>query len=185
MLALLAVSAAAADRAPDFELPSLGGEMVKLSEISAQKAVLISFWATWCVPCPEEMKHVQRFYDQYKDAGFDVLAISIDGTKTVSKVKSFVQGRRFSFPVLLDTNNDVKRRYQIKAVPTVYLLRPGGEVVYHHVGYRPGDEVALEKEIKKLMAALQPAAAPATDSANPTSPKDADSNAPATEAQKP
>jgi len=154
VLCLLGLGAASGgDQAPDFELPDLKGETVHLAEINADRPVLVSFWATWCVPCPEEMKHLQRFYDQYREAGFTILAISIDGTKTVSKVKSFVQGRRFTYPVLLDTNNDVKRRYHVKAVPTVYLLAPGGEVVYHHVGYRPGDELALGKQLESVMQA--------------------------------
>ncbi|MBM3318668.1 MAG: hypothetical protein FJY75_12530, partial [Candidatus Eisenbacteria bacterium] len=83
-------------------------------------------------------------------------------------VKPFVEGRRFSFPVLLDTNNDVMRKYLVKAVPSVCLLKPGGEVAYHHVGYRPGDEVALGREIAKLVAETNAAANPAgTGAAGP------------------
>jgi len=165
---LLATGAGAADKAPDFKLPDLAGEVVQLSEYNAKNPVLIAFWATWCIPCPEELKHIQRFYDQHKESGFRVLAISVDGTKSVAGVKPFVEGRRFSFPVLLDTNNDVMRRYLVKAVPSVCLLKPGGEVAYHHVGYRPGDEVALGREIAKLVAETNAAANPAgTGAAGP------------------
>ena len=165
-LAGLSQCAAAGDQAPDFKLPDLAGETIHLAEVDAENPVLVSFWATWCVPCPDEMKHLQRLYDEYRDEGLAVLAISIDGTKTVAKVKSFVNGRRFSYPVLYDTNNDVKRRYHVKAVPAIYLLRPGGELAYFHVGYRPGDEVALEKEIKSLLAELQRQRAQGDDAGN-------------------
>ncbi|MBD3237462.1 MAG: redoxin domain-containing protein [Candidatus Eisenbacteria bacterium] len=142
---------AAADQAPDFTLPDLSGNSVKLSATYPNGPVVLSFWATWCVPCPEEMKHLQRLWEKYGEQGLQVLAPSIDGSKTVSKVRPFVMGRRFSFPVLLDTNNDVKRLYRVAVVPTIFLIDTEGNVTYHHVGYRPGDEVELEKEIQKLL----------------------------------
>jgi peroxiredoxin len=159
--------ATAADKAPDFTLPNLDGKNVKLSELCPSGPVVLSFWATWCVPCPEEMKHLQRLYEKYGEQGLQVLAPAIDGSKTVSKVRPFVMGRRFSFPVLLDTNNDVKRLYRVAVVPTIFLINTAGEVVYHHVGYRPGDEVELEKEIQKV---LGPAKSQATEGAQGTSP---------------
>ncbi|MBP6875581.1 MAG: TlpA family protein disulfide reductase [Candidatus Eisenbacteria bacterium] len=143
--------AARADKAPDFSLPDLNGKSVRLSEINKSEPVIVSFWATWCQPCPQEMQHLQRFYETYAKSGLKIVAISIDGPKTVSKVKPFVTGRSFTFPVLLDTNNDVKRIFQVSAVPTVCVLKPGGEVTFHHVGYKPGDEVALEQEIRKVL----------------------------------
>jgi cytochrome c biogenesis protein CcmG/thiol:disulfide interchange protein DsbE len=170
---LLAAAVPAADRAPDFKLPDLKGETVQLSVANAKNPVLVTFWATWCVPCPEELKHVQKLYEQYKDRGLTVLAISIDGTKSVAQVKPFVDGRRFTFPVLLDTNNDAKRSFLVKAVPSLFLLKPGGEIAFQHVGYRAGDEVTLENEIKKLFAELPPTAAtspaPAESPASPPS----------------
>lgn len=145
--------AAAGETATDFSLPDLNGKAVKLSSVYAQGPVVVSFWATWCVPCPEELKHLQRFYEKYAADSLTVLAVAIDGPKTVAKVKPFVLGRRFTMPVLLDSNNDVKRLYRVPAVPTVYVLERGGTVSFTHTGYRPGDEVSLEKEIQKAIAA--------------------------------
>jgi peroxiredoxin len=145
--------AAAGETAPDFSLPNLDGKAVKLSSVYAKGPVVVSFWATWCVPCPEELKHLQRFYGKYPADSLTVLAVAIDGPKTASKVKPFVLGRRFTMPVLLDTNNDVKRLYQVTAVPTVYVIERGGKVAFTHTGYRSGDEVNLEKEIQKAIAA--------------------------------
>lgn len=169
LLGILAAApvASAADKAPDFTLPDLDGNSVKLSAACPAGPVVLSFWATWCVPCPEEMKHLQRLYEKYGDQGLQVLAPAIDGSKTVSKVRPFVMGRRFSFPVLLDTNNDIKRLYRVAVVPTIFLINTAGEVVYYHVGYRPGDEVELEKEIQKL---LGPAAAQGAEGQQATQP---------------
>jgi peroxiredoxin len=153
-LLLAGASLALADEmAPDFSLPNLDGKAVRLSSLYAKGPVVVSFWATWCVPCPEEMKHLQRFYEKYSADSLTVLAIAIDGPKTVSKVKPFVMGRRITMPVLLDSNNDVKRLYRVTAVPTICIVERGGRIAYSHVGYRPGDEVNLEKKIQLAIAA--------------------------------
>lgn len=153
LLFALAIPAQGVEKAPDFSLPSVAGDTVKLSAAYPKGPVVLSFWATWCVPCPEEMKQLQQLYDKYRERGLQVIATSIDGSKTVASVRPFVTGRRFTYPVLLDTNNDVKRLYQVTAVPTVFVINATGEIAYHHVGYRPGDEVELEKEIQKVLAA--------------------------------
>jgi peroxiredoxin len=150
-LLLSAPGAWGADAAPDFSLPDLNGKTVRLSSVYAEGPVVLSFWATWCVPCPEEMKHLQRFYEKYKEKGLTVLAPAIDGSKTVSKVKPFVMGRRFTYPILLDTNSDVKRLYRVAVVPTIFIIDRNGQITYSHVGYRPGDEVELEKAIQKAL----------------------------------
>lgn len=143
--------------APDFTLKNIEGKTVKLSEVYQDGPVILTFWSTWCKNCPEEMKHFQRFYDQYKEQGLTVLAVSIDGTKTVSKVRPWVTGRRLNYPILLDTKGDVKRLYHVKPVPHSFVIDSKGQIVYSHVGYRPGDEVKYERHVKELLKA-----APAT-----------------------
>lgn len=147
----LAPLAQAADQAPDFTLTDLGGKKVKLSDVYKDGPVLVSFWSTWCKNCPAEMKHFQRFYDKYKDQGLTVLSVSIDNSKTVAKVKPWIMGNRFSFPVLLDTNNDVMRLYHVRPVPHSFVVNQKGEIVYSHVGFRPGDEKGYEKTILELL----------------------------------
>lgn len=144
-------TAAPVDAAPDFILKDLNGKKVRLSKVYKEGPVMLSFWSTWCKNCPDEMKHFQRFYDKYKKQGFTVLGISIDDNKTVSKVRPWVMGRRFTFPILFDTKHDAKQLYHVKPVPHSFLVDQKGQIVYSHVGYRPGDEVAYEKELLKLL----------------------------------
>ncbi len=154
LLALAASPLSAADNvAPDFTLKNLQNQEVKLSDVYKDGPVLLTFWSTWCKNCPDEMKHFQRMFDAHKDKGLTVLAVSIDCSKTVSKVRPWINGRRFNYPVLLDTDHQVKRLYHVNPVPHSFVIDTQGHIVYSHVGYRPGDEKAYEAQIGKLLEA--------------------------------
>ncbi len=72
--------------APDFELETLDGEVVKLSELKGEK-VILNFWATWCPPCKEEMPEMQEFYDKYGD---DINVIAVNFKEKNDKVAEFL-----------------------------------------------------------------------------------------------
>ena len=88
----------------DFTLPDIDGNDVTLSQLMEKGPVLISFWATWCSPCKEEMKKINEIYNKYKDKGFTYIAINQDNQKSVSKVKAFITAQNYNFVVLLDTD---------------------------------------------------------------------------------
>src|SRR5690606_34227440 len=92
-------------KAPDFKLPDLDGNYLDLSKFTGEGPVLISFWATWCKPCMEELTEFNKIYNDYKDKGFKLIAISTDNEKTVAKVKPFIRSKGYNFTVLLDTNS--------------------------------------------------------------------------------
>ena len=138
--------------APDFELQNVEGKRVSLKSLLGKGPVILDFWATWCKPCVEEMKHLQRIYDEYQEKGLQIVAISQDGPRSVAKVKSFIKGRRFTFTVLLDTNKDVYRKFRLYGLPHTFVLNEKGEIVFRRFGYRPGDEVALKEKIDELIA---------------------------------
>jgi cytochrome c biogenesis protein CcmG/thiol:disulfide interchange protein DsbE len=137
--------------APDFVLPDLKGNNYKLSENLNKGPILINFWATWCVPCREEMKKLVEVYEKYEDGGLQILAISIDDPKSVSRVKSFINTRKYPFKVLLDTNSEVMQLFQAENPPYTALLNSKGMVFYTHSGYRKGDEKILDDKISMLI----------------------------------
>jgi len=151
MLFLSFSSFAQTAAAPDFVLPDLAGENYRLSKNFGAGPILINFWATWCAPCIEEMKKLKDLHQEFGQTGLTILAISIDDPKTVGKVKSFVNTNRYPFKFLLDTNNDVFRRYQGVNVPFTILLNRDGQAVYTHTGYRKGDAKKLQEQIAKLI----------------------------------
>lgn len=137
--------------APAFKLENVDGNYVSLKDELGDGPVLLSFWATWCKPCIEEMTKYKDIYEEYKDKGLKVLAISIDDERTVAKVKPFVKSKRYPFNVLLDTNSEVARKYYAQNIPYSVLLDKKGSIVYTHLGYMKGDELKMKNRIDELI----------------------------------
>lgn len=117
-------------KAPDFELKTLEGEAVKLSDYRG-KQVMLNFWATWCTPCQREMPEMEKFY-QNMDNDTVVLAVNIDPE---NDVKAFADRVGASFPILLDDKDEkVNDQYQILAMPTTYFIDANGKIKNKYVG---------------------------------------------------
>jgi peroxiredoxin len=142
-------------KAPNFTAEDLDGRKVELKSILPNGPVLISFWATSCKPCIQELSAVQKFYAEYKKKGFEVLAINVDGPRSLSAVKPKVKGLKWEFPVLLDTNKDVYRRYQVLGIPHSVIVDQNGDIRYTHTTYRAGDEKLIQKKIDELLLETQ------------------------------
>lgn len=162
----IVVAAAMADesrvKAPSFETTNLDGERVVLDDLLGKGPIVVDFWATWCKPCIKELPYIQRLHEEYADEGLQVFAVATDSPKSQSRVKPFVKGRKFTFPVWLDGAEDVFKKLQGKgSIPYVVVLDSAGYIRYQHTGYRPGDEKELEKVVTELMAEEAAAAASA------------------------
>jgi cytochrome c biogenesis protein CcmG/thiol:disulfide interchange protein DsbE len=143
---------------PDFTLPDMNGNIVSMSKSLGQGPIYISFWATYCKPCMEELKIIEKYYEKYKNRGFRVFAIDMEGPKTQSKVKSLMISMGFTFDILLDNNGDVfRRKFKGSSCPYSFLVNPDGKIVFSSLGFKPGDEVKIEKLIVENLH-------PATDS---------------------
>jgi peroxiredoxin len=116
-------------KAPDFELKTLTGETVKLSDLQGKK-VMINFWATWCPPCKAEMPAMEQYS---KEAGDDVviLAVNIDPHLDV---KAFVDKNGITFPIPLDEEDKVNEMYQILSIPTTYFIDSKGLIGNKYIG---------------------------------------------------
>lgn len=138
-------------KAPNFKLINLDGKYVELNKETGNGPVLLSFWATWCKPCLEEMAEFNKIYNEFKDKGFTILAISTDAEKSVAKVKPYIKSKGYSFMVLLDTNNEVARKYYAQQIPFTVLIDKNGNIVYSHLGYMKGDEQKVEKLVSEML----------------------------------
>jgi thiol-disulfide isomerase/thioredoxin len=133
--------------AQDFTLDDINGNQVRLSELLKKGPVFLQFWATWCVPCKEEMKVLNQIYNKYRDSGFVYVAVSIDDQKTVSKVKPFIESRGYEFITVYDTDKSVFSSYGGQDPPFSVLLDTKGNVIKSYSGYIQGDDVKLENDI--------------------------------------
>ena len=121
--------------------------------IEKGKVTLISFWATWCVPCKKEINNLSEVMPEWtKSMDFDLVAISIDDTRNQAKVKSYVNGQKWDFRTYMDPNQDLKRLLNFQTIPYTIVYDKDGRVAYTHTGYVEGDETILREKIRELLA---------------------------------
>ena len=137
---------------PNIKLKDLKNNRQELSQYYSDGPILINFWNLACEPCKKEMKELDKIHVKYFDKGFEVVSINIDNTRSMSKVKSYVNSQKYSFTVLSDPKAELFRKMGAKVMPFVIIADSTGEIINRHVGYNPGDEKELEKEILHLLA---------------------------------
>lgn len=140
------------DMLPDIELYDINGNKINMTSYSNDgKITIFSFWATWCVPCKEELNNIAEIYaDWQKDYNVEIVAVSIDDSKTRANVKSYAEGQGWAYTVLLDSNKDLQRMLSGQSVPFLVITDKSGKIVEKHTGYIEGDEYVLEDTIKEL-----------------------------------
>lgn len=139
-----------AQEIPGFRVIDLKDQVFETSSLNnADNTIkVLSFWATWCIPCINELSIINDLSgDWKKDLKFDFYAISQDDSRSSKKVASFVNGKGWDFNVLLDKNQDFKRRMNLPGVPYTIIVK-NGKIIYRHIGYTEGDENVLYKMIK-------------------------------------
>lgn len=113
------------DVAPDFEITTLEGGTVKLSDYRG-KPVMLNFWATWCPPCRAEMPAMQQFYEEHD---VTVLAVNLTDTETnPTNAADFVNAYDLTFPILMDKEAEVSTLYRIKPIPASFLIDANGRI---------------------------------------------------------
>lgn len=134
---------------PDFELTTLAGEQVKLSELKGKKVVL-NFWATWCPPCKAEMPHMENYYNNNKDKeNVEILAVNLTNSEKGEKdVQNFIDAYNITFPIPLDEKGIVGETYQAFQIPTTYMLNTDGTIAHKIIG--PMDEAIMEQLVQDL-----------------------------------
>lgn len=134
---------------PNMELENLQGRDIGLTKIDSEDPVIVSLWATWCVPCLKELDAIDELYSEWQEeTDVELYAVSMDDSRTINRVRPLVNGKGWDYTVLLDPNNDLKRRLGASTVPLTMIVKDG-EIVYRHSGYAPGAEDDLYEELKK------------------------------------
>jgi peroxiredoxin len=132
--------------APDFSLADLNGQPLKLSTYRG-KVVLLDFWATWCVPCREEIPHFIDFQNKYGPQGLQVIGISMDDSP--DPVRDFYQHYKMNYPVVMGDAKTGELYGGVLGLPIAFVIGTDGKINAKHIGAT--DLSVLEKEIVKLL----------------------------------
>ena len=138
---------------PSVDVNTINGKSININSIeNNEMPIVINFWATWCKPCKKELNNIAEVYDEWQDeTGVKIIAISIDDTRSMSKVAPYVNSVGWEYEVYLDPNGDLKRAMGVSTVPHTFLLNSKKEIVWQHRGYVEGDEDELFDEIQNLI----------------------------------
>jgi len=138
-------------RAGTFSLRNLDGELLHSDNIFGKGPVILDFWATWCKPCLKNLPNLEKLYEKYENKGVQVYGINEDGPRSLAKVEPLVNSLGITFPIILDENRELVRKYKVSGFPTTILIDKNKNIVYSIQGYRPGDEKVLQQKIKDLL----------------------------------
>ena len=154
LLVLMTIGWSGTNHLPNMKLKDLKNKRQELSQYYSDGPILINIWNLACEPCKKEMKELDKLNKKYGAQGFEVVSINIDNTRSMSKVKSYVNSQKYSFTVLSDPKAEFFRKMGGKVMPFVIIADSTGEIINRHVGYNPGDEIRLEKEILHILQPL-------------------------------
>lgn len=146
---LFSISTAyAAAKMPSFNLPdAVSGSTVNSADFTG-KTLLVTFFATWCPPCMQEVPTLIELHQQFSKANFSVVGLSVDegGPDVVAKL---VEKRSINYPVLMADATTTRDFGGVVGIPTSFLINKEGNVVKKYPGYVP--HAVLEQDIKKIM----------------------------------
>ena len=137
---------------PSVEIKTLDLDKIDIRDIENNgNPIVISFWATWCKPCKKELNTIAEVYEDWQEeTGVKLVAISIDDTRSMSKVAPYINASDWQYEVYLDPNSDLKRAMGVSTVPHTFLLNSDKKIVWQHKGYVDGDEFELLQQIEKI-----------------------------------
>ena len=139
--------------APAFEMQNLEGEQVSLGSLKG-KVVVLDFWATWCPPCKASFPMMQKAQENFKDdenVVFYFVNTREKGEDKVAKAKSFLEEKGYDFKVLFDLDQAVYKNYQMRGIPTKFVIDPAGNIRFKSVGYRAGNDEGLIQELTEMI----------------------------------
>lgn len=113
--------------APDFTLQTVSGETIHLSDMRGQ-AVVLNYWASWCIPCQEELPALELIRSEYADQGIQIISVNAIEQDSIEKVKATIQKYNLTYNVLLDQENQVYNLYRVGFFPTSFFIDANGVV---------------------------------------------------------
>ena len=134
--------------APEFELKGEDGKLYRLSDYRGQ-VVILNFWATWCPPCRDEMPSMERAWQKIKGKGIVILAVNMGEDEDA--IFEFTGNYPVTFPLPMDSDGAVIKKYPVVGLPTTYIISPEGMVTHRAVGTREWEHPQLLDQLRKML----------------------------------
>lgn len=135
------------EKAPDFQLKSVDGKTIKLSDYKG-KIVIVDFWATWCPPCRRGIPDLVSIQKEFKGKVV-IIGISLDGEQTIKDVPGFIKNYEINYPIVYGNEKVVADYGNIQSIPTAFVIDKKGNIVDTHVGLVPKENYV--NKIKELL----------------------------------
>lgn len=134
---------------PSVDIKKLDGGIINTSEFDNDDGpIVISFWATWCKPCKQELENIHEVYqDWQEETKVKLIAISIDDARNTSKIKPLVNSKGWEYEVYQDSNREFATKMGVNPIPHTFLINKDKKIIYDHVTYSDGDEDELYEKI--------------------------------------
>ena len=133
--------------APKYGALTLDGKPASLESFQG-KPVLINVWATWCVPCRQEMPALESLYNKFSNQSLQIIGVSIDGPGTAQRIKSFIDRMGITYTILHDPDDKFSRAFRTIGVPESFLINADGEIVHAWKG--PFDAISQDTQARVL-----------------------------------
>ena len=150
---LTILSSASYSQIPSVDIKDLNGKVFNTSEFdNNNNPIIISFWATWCKPCKQELENIHELYEDWQEeTNVKLIAISIDDSRNTAKIKPLVNAKGWEYEVYQDSNREFAAKMGVNPIPHTFLLDGNKKVVWEHVTYADGDEEELYEKVLELI----------------------------------
>jgi thiol-disulfide isomerase/thioredoxin len=126
-----------------------GGQTFDLSRYKG-KVLYVDFWASWCGPCAKSFPFLNEMHQQFTDKGLQIVGVNLD--ENMDDAKAFLVKFPSSFTVMADISKECAKGFDVKAMPSSYLIDRKGNVQHIHMGFRSGEAKDIRAQVEKLLA---------------------------------
>ena len=140
---------------PNFVTSTLDGKSFTLQDYLKEpenKVLILTFFATWCEPCGDDLKFLQRLHDQYKDQGLGVFCVFTGRLSKVKAAKKYMEELSINLPILLDKKRVVSKRYKVTGLPCTYAVDKKGLLRYRCLGCSEDVKRKFEGNLKDFLS---------------------------------